>query len=159
MNDMEMVCLPLFFFLCNDSRPDPEDDLLSLEELNRQLHWSVDLLTTAGKEALVFSAIGVGVAAIAVVVGFEPLVPSFGLVLLLEATGLMIIGGALDLSSSGSAKSTMRQMRTLFGRTVQDDEKLDPAEDRKGAQLTAAKYSLTGVLLFLEALVLAFVLY
>jgi hypothetical protein len=119
----------------------------------------LDLLVTSGKEALLFSAIGVGVAAVAAFAGFEPLIPSYGFVLLLEATGLMLIGGALDLSSSGSARSAMRQLRTLFGRALPDEARLDIGGDRKKNQMTAAKYSMTGVLLFLEALVLAFVFY
>lgn len=123
------------------------------------MHWSFDLLRTTASEAVVFSVIGAGISAVPVVLGVTPFVPAFGFILLLEATGLMIIGGALDLSASGSARFTMEQLRMIFGKSIPGDEPLAPAEERKRAQFTAAKYSLTGVLLFVEALVLAFALY
>jgi hypothetical protein len=123
------------------------------------VHWSLDLLVSTASEAVVFSAIGAGISLLSVVAGVAPFVPALGFVLLLEATGLMIIGGALDISTSGSARSTMKQLRVLFGRSVPSEEPPLPAEERKRAQFTAAKYSLTGVLLFLEALFMAVAFY
>lgn len=123
------------------------------------MHWSVDLLVSTLSEAVVFSAIGAAISVVVVVAGVSTFVPSLGFVLLLEATGLMIMGGALDMATSGSSRLTMRQLRMLLGRAVPPVENLPSAEERKKTQYTAAKYSLTGVLLFVEALVMAFVLY
>ena len=123
------------------------------------MHWSVDLLVSTLSEAVVFSAIGAAISVVIVLVGISTFVPSLGFVLLLEATCLMIIGGALDIATSASSRLSMRQLRILLGRAVPPVESLPPAEERKKTQYTAAKYSLTGVLLFVEALVMAFVLY
>ena len=122
--------------------------------------WSVDLLGTAGKEAAIFTAIGLGIAVVSAVLRVSTVDAVLGFVLLIEATGLMIIGGALDLSGTGSARLAMKQVRSLFGgRGAQTDDPLFAPGERKKTQMTAAKYSLTGVLLFVEAFVLALVLY
>jgi hypothetical protein len=123
------------------------------------LHWSVDLLVSTLSEAVVFSAIGAGIAIVAVLVGLGSFIPALGFVLLLESTALMIMGGALDIATSGSSTLMMRQLRMLVGRTVPPVDKTPSNEERKRSQFSAAKYSLTGVLLFVEALVMAFGLY
>lgn len=123
------------------------------------MHWSLDLLVTSAKEAVVFSAIGAGIAFAATLVATTTVIPAFGFVLLLEATALMLVGGALDMSSSGSSRFLTRQVRLLFGRSMPTLEPLSSGEEMRKAQFTAAIHSVTGVMLLTEAAVLALVMY
>ncbi|MDV3293539.1 MAG: hypothetical protein LYZ70_04650 [Nitrososphaerales archaeon] len=123
------------------------------------MHWLANLLSTTAREAVVFSAIGAAISILPVLLMAAPFVSAYGFVLLIEATALMIIGGAMDISTAGSARFTMRQVMLLLGRDSPGEDAYTPAEERKRAQFSAAKYTLTGVLLFLEALILAFALY
>ncbi len=123
------------------------------------MHWLASLLSTTAREALVFSAIGAAISVLPVFLMSAPFVSAYGFVLLLEATGLMIIGGALDISTAGSARFTMRQVRLFLGRESPGEDTYAPVEERRRTRMSAAKYTLTGALLFLEALILAFVLY
>lgn len=123
------------------------------------MHWLVNLLSTTAKEVVVFSAIAAAISVLPVFLMAAPFVSAYGFVLLFEATGLMIIGGAMDISTAGSARFTMRQIRLFLGRDSSGEDTYAPVEERKRVRFSAAKYTLTGVLIFLEALILAFALY
>ncbi len=118
------------------------------------MHWALELVIDSAKEAVLFGVITGAVSlAVAVFLGV-PFGDAFGLILLLIGTGLMLIGGALEFSSTASARILGRQVRLLFGRTVDRSPEWSN-EDYKKAQQAAARYSLTGVILFLAAFTLA----
>lgn len=77
-------------------------------------------------------------------------ISALGLILLIESAGLMLIGGALDLARSASAKKILSLVR------IKQSEKTNKNED---TSRKAGIFSLTGVILFLEALILALLFY
>ncbi len=123
------------------------------------MHWSLDILVTSAKEAAAFSVIGAAIAFVATLVAATTVISAFGFVLLLEATALMLVGGALDMSSSGSSRFLSRQVRLLFGRSVTTLAPPPSGEEGRKAQFTAAIHSVTGLMLLAEAAVLALILY
>lgn len=75
---------------------------------------------------------------------------SLGLLLLVESAVFMLVGGALDFSRTHSGKKIL----SLMGVKTKDDSK---ASERTGRR--AGIFTLTGVILFLESLLLAIVFY
>jgi hypothetical protein len=115
------------------------------------MHWAPKLLLDSGMEALVFNGIAGGLAVGAQLLLNPGLLPAFGFALLLESVGLMLVGGALDLSTAASTRATMKQLRRLLGGRIPDSSReLETVEDQK-VGMTAATYALTGVMLFVEA--------
>jgi hypothetical protein len=106
-------------------------------------------------EVVVFNAIAGAIALAAILLFQGGLLPDFGFLLLLEAVGLMLIGGALDLSNTGSARAAVKQLRILFGAKIPEAGTEFTDEQRRKVGTTAATYALTGVLLFVEAGLLA----
>ena len=75
---------------------------------------------------------------------------SFGLLLLLEGAGLMLLGGALSISGQeGIRKLTSAVAKVELKWT-------DP--EREAHEMRAARYVLAGVLLFAESAALAFLI-
>jgi len=105
-------------------------------------------------EFVVFNGVAAVLAAVGLLVlKLDPVsnyIAAFGFVLLLESVGLMLVGGALDISTTGSARQTWRQVRMLLGAKVPAEEGRPPPETKQIVR-SAALYSLTGVLIFLEA--------
>jgi len=123
----------------------------------QKMHWVGELVIASVKETAIFTALGAGVGFGGVLILRSKFTDGFGLILLLEATALMLVGGALDLSATRSARTVANQIRALLGR-VESSHSSWTREDYKKVENSAATYALTGVLLFLESLVLAFLL-
>ena len=122
------------------------------------MHWAVKLVRDSALEVVVFNGITVGVALGAFLVFRGDAFSYFGLVLLLFSVALMLLGGALDLTTTGSARQMTRQLRVLFRARVPELEEVFTPEQRRKVGTTAATYAVTGVLLFVESGLLALVL-
>jgi hypothetical protein len=73
----------------------------------------------------------------------------FGFIVLLEATGLMFIGGAMDLSMSAGSAALAKLLK-------QRAEKGSDSEDQRRKRFRrAVVFTLAGVVLFAESLALA----
>lgn len=111
------------------------------------MHWVTEAVVDSVKETGLISCINIplGVAAFVVLrIGFFDAV---GFILLLEATALMLIGGAVDLGAS----ATGRKIASMVDRRHKDWSR----DDRDKSTRKAAVYALAGVFLFVEALLLA----
>lgn len=112
------------------------------------MHSYAQVALSSLKEALFFN-LGAVIVALVVLLLFQvPVSNSFGFILLLESTGLMLIGGALGVAGQG----TSRKLAELLTK-----RKLD-AESASTTDLKAALYALTGMFLFVEGAVMAAVL-
>jgi hypothetical protein len=115
------------------------------------LNWYVELLADSLEESLVF---GVICAAVAVAGGFlfqVPFTDALGFVMLIVSAGLMLIGGALSFVSPGNVKV----FNALMGGFVRN--RLNPGvDDFRRARHRAELYALTGFLLFVYSLAMAF---
>jgi len=111
------------------------------------MRWLVEASVSSLKEGIVFNGINLPIAAVATyLLGFKFL-DAIGLILLLEATGLMLAGGAMEM---GATASTKRLASIFQGKRMGWNRK-----DYSDAQKRGAIYTITGVLLFAEALVMA----
>ena len=116
-----------------------------------ELHWAVKVVRDSTLEIVVFNGITLGISLGAFLVFRGDALSYFGLILLLFSVALMLLGGALDLTTTGSARQMTRQLRMLFRARVPElEEEFTPTQRRK-VGTTAATYAVTGVLLFLEA--------
>ena len=99
------------------------------------------------KESLVFGAIGLPVAY--VILYFVPTfyLDCYGFVLLIEACGLMLVGGGMELTTTAG----VRKLVSLVGGKAVN---LDGADEKRTVS-GAAVYTLTGVMLFLASVILA----
>ena len=122
------------------------------------MHWAVKVVRDSALEVLVFNGITVGVALGAFLVFRGDAFSYFGLVILLFSVALMLLGGALDLTTTGSARQMTRQLRVLFRARVPELEEEFTPEQRRKVGTTAATYAVTGVLLFVESGLLALAL-
>ena len=111
------------------------------------MHWLADASLSSVKEGAIFNGINIPVAAIATfLLGFKFL-DAIGLILLLEATGLMLGGGAMEM---GVAAST-RQLASIFqGKRMEWSRK-----EYNDAQRRGAVFTITGILLLAESLLMA----
>ena len=114
------------------------------------MHWATKIARDSALEALVFNGIAGGLAIGALLVLGGDIVSDFGIVLLLESVALMLVGGALDLTTSGSARATVRQLRLLVRAKVPELENEVTPEQRRNVGTSAATYAITGLLLFAE---------
>ena len=99
------------------------------------------------KGAALVTVVDVGVAGLLSVVVAIDFLAAFGLILLLESAGLMLLGGALSFSGQPG----VRRLTGLLSRTKTEMSKAD----LETVDATAATFALVGVLLFLESLALA----
>lgn len=109
--------------------------------------WPVrEIVVNSLKESLVFGAIGLPIAY--VLLHYVPTfyLDSYAFVLLIEACGLMLVGGAMELTTTAG----VRKIMSLVGGK---ETKLDGA-DAKRIVNGAAVYTLTGVTLFLASLII-----
>lgn len=111
--------------------------------------WPIrEIVTNSLKESAVFGAIGMPVAYVLLYFVPTSFVDLFGFVLLIEACGLMLVGGAMELTTTASVRKIMSLVGGKYGRL-----------DGEAATKTvsgAAVYTLTGVMLFLASLIIAF---
>ncbi|MBI3840584.1 MAG: hypothetical protein HY297_01275 [Thaumarchaeota archaeon] len=121
------------------------------------MHWAARIVTASVLELIVFNALAGGIALVLVLVFGGDIVPYYGLVMLLEAVILMLTGAALEMSTTGSARQMGKQLRILFG--MRTPTTTGDAPDPRKVVMTAATYTTTGVLLFVEAGALSVVLY
>jgi hypothetical protein len=73
----------------------------------------------------------------------------FGFIVLLEATGLMFIGGAMDLGASAGASGLAKLLR------MKQEKGSDSDEARKKRLRRAVVFVIAGAVLFAESLALA----
>jgi hypothetical protein len=95
---------------------------------------------TSLQEVLVFNLVGAAVAVGGLFLFRIPLGDSFGFIILILSTALMLVGGALGVAG----QATTRKVTELFTR-----RKITDAEVTKGDS-QAALYTLTGIVLFVE---------
>lgn len=125
------------------------DSLIRVQGVERVVNvWAQAAVSSLQEAALVTLVDLVASFVAAYVIGMS-VTSVLGLVLLLEAVALMLVGGAFDL---GGAASTKR----LFAILTRKRFDWSPQE-HKTAQSRGAVYTLIGVLLFVEALALALV--
>jgi len=74
---------------------------------------------------------------------------SFGFVLLIEACGLMLVGGVMEFTSTGVIRRFLSMTNSRLS--------MDPSSMRKQMK-GAVLYTLIGVILFLESLLVAVLL-
>ena len=118
------------------------------------MHWFIELLVDSLKEGMVFNVVTIPFALVLSLLAGFGVVDSFGFCLLIESTGLMFIGGAMAIGDSAFGREATKLIGNLFGRKGENAETEDKRERIKTPHL-AAKYALTGVLLFLESMTMA----
>ena len=107
---------------------------------------SVEVLLDSARESLLFSGIGVLVAFPVFWIFGLSYLDSFGFVLLIEACGLMLVGGVMEFTSTGVIRRFLSMTNSRLS--------MDPSSMRKQMK-GAVLYTLIGVILFLESLLVA----
>ena len=97
------------------------------------------------EEAAIFNLGGAVVALIVFFIFQVPLSASFGFIILIESTGLMLVGGALGVAGQAT---TRKITEMVLGKKPQT---MDVAK----SDVKAALYAMTGALLFAEGAILA----
>ncbi len=98
-------------------------------------------------EASLISAIDLVLAAVALALFRTQILEAFGLILLVESSALMLMGGAVSFTG----QEGVRRLASLMTRV-----ELKPgARDAENNEMKAALYALTGVILFVESSILA----
>ena len=118
------------------------------------MHWAAKVFRDSALEVVIFNGITGGIALAAFLVLRGDALSYFGFILLLVSVALMLLGGALDLTTTGSARQAVRQLRVLFRARVPELEEEFTTVQRRKVGTTAATYAVTGVLLFAEAWIL-----
>ncbi len=95
---------------------------------------------TSMREVLIFNLVGAAVALGALLLFRIPLGDSFGFIILIEGTALMLVGGALGVAG----QATTRKVAEIFTRRKLKDTEVIQND------VQAALYALTGVVLFVE---------
>jgi len=95
---------------------------------------------TSLREVLIFNLAGAAIALGALFLLRIPLGDSFGFIILIESTALMLVGGALGVAG----QATSRKVTELFTRRKIKDSEVMQNDS------AAALYALTGAVLFVE---------
>jgi hypothetical protein len=112
-----------------------------------QLHWILQTLGDSSKETLLLSAIDIAAAfAVMFIIGI-PALDAFGFILLIEACALMLIGSALEFTTTPS--------RQLLYKLVGKGGEIGSKEEAMKIGRRAAFYTITGFMLFFESALLA----
>lgn len=106
------------------------------------MHRYAEFALSSAKEALLFNLVGMVVAIVAAFVFGFTVADSFGFALLVEAAGLMLVGGGLGVAGQGTSRKVVE---LLFRQKTPKDSSTDRL---------AALYSLTGGILFAEGALL-----
>ncbi len=111
------------------------------------MHKYVRTVIASVREASLISVIDVVPAILALLVFRASVLAAFGLILLLESSGLMLLGGALSFTG----QEGFRRLASLLARV----EPHTTEREVERNEMKAALYVLTGVILFVESSVLA----
>jgi len=118
-----------------------------LEPLSGGLNkYSRTAISSLGEASLI-SAIDLVLALVALALFRTGVLAVFGLILLVESSALMLIGGAVSFTG----QEGIRRLTSLLTRI----ELKPDARDAEKSEMKAALYALTGVILFVESTVLA----
>jgi len=109
----------------------------------------LDLLLSCLAENAVIAAIDCGVVAVAYLGLGWGIIDTFGLVMLIEAAVLMLVGGALEFTTSAAGRAFVSFMTRREGQQSR--------EESKRTATRAATFTTVGVLMFFEALALALI--
>ena len=104
------------------------------------------ILLDSLKESLVFAIIALPVSYLLILLIHVAYVDSFGFVLLIESCGLMLVGGAMDITGSPAVKRFV---------TIVSRGKVSPYAGGERNFAGAAVVTLTGVFLLCAALAIA----
>jgi hypothetical protein len=105
----------------------------------------VDVAVSSVWEAIIFNVVGVIVALAVLILFHVSLGDSFGFIILILSTVLMLVGGALGVAG----QATARKITEMLTR-----RKIDP-KTVETSDLKAALYALTGIILFAEGAVMS----
>jgi hypothetical protein len=111
-----------------------------------------DAVVSSFKEAALFNVIGAAIAFGALVFFSIPLPVSFGLIVLIESAGLMLIGGALGVAGGATSRKVAEFISTSVLKKKYDPKSVESSD------VKAALYALTGMILFAEGALMAAVL-
>ena len=112
------------------------------------MHRYIEALVSCAEEALIMNGVGAAIALGALFVSGIQLSDSFGFIILIESTGLMLVGGALGVAG----QATTRKITEMITRKPVDPKTVAASDAR------AAVYAVTGVLLFAEGAIMTAVL-
>ena len=112
------------------------------------MHKYLEVAVSSFKEAVIFNVAGVVVAFAVLILFHISLGDSFGFIILIMSTGLMLVGGALGLAG----QATTRKLAEILTR-----KKVDP-KTVEASDLKAALYALTGIMLFAEGAIMSLLL-
>ncbi len=118
-----------------------------METHQQGLHKYIRTVISSLKEAALISVIDVVPALLALVVFRASVVAAFGLILLLESSGLMLLGGALSFAG----QEGFRRLASVLTRV----EPHATEREVERNEMKAALYVLTGVILFVESSAIA----
>jgi hypothetical protein len=117
-------------------------------------------------EAAVINAIDVGVAGLLLLAFRIPFFDSFGLILLIEAAALLLVGGAMGFTGQPGVRKVGRTLGIAFRGRISSglgeknktrQEVVDDVESMRLNDMAAALYMLAGVILFVESALLTVV--
>ncbi len=111
------------------------------------MHWYGETAFSSFKEVLGINAINVIPTFLGTAVFSAGFLAAFGLIVLVESSALMLVGGAMSFGGDPGA----RRAFTLLGWKRREVTR----EDYQRAQHRAALYTTAGLMLFAEALMLA----
>ena len=112
------------------------------------MHKYLEVAVSSVWEAVIFNVVGAIVALAVLIIFHVSLGDSFGFIILVMSTGLLLVGGALGLAGQAST----RKIAEMLTR-----KKVDPGSVET-SDLKAALYALTGIMLFAEGAVMSLIL-
>jgi hypothetical protein len=104
---------------------------------------------SALQEAALFSLIDAGISAGLYLLYSVDFLASFGLILIVEGAGMMLVGGGMGITGQAGMRKVASLVRGFF--RVHGGEEVDLASN----DIRAAFYMMTGVFLFVESAILA----
>jgi len=112
------------------------------------VHRYLEATVSSFKEAVIFNVVGAAATLGALVFFNIPVSASFGLIILIESTGLLLVGGALGVAGGATAQAISK----LLTRKKLDTKSIKTSDEK------AALYALTGFMLFAEGALMSVIL-
>jgi len=112
------------------------------------VHHYLEVFASCLKEAALFNVVGAATAVGALVFFDISLFDSFGFIVLIESTGLMLVGGALGVSGGATA----RKVAEFLSRKKLDERSVQSSDAK------ATLYAVTGIILFAEGALMSAIL-